>query len=105
MNRCVWPILRWQVRFQVHEADGGQLESVWWGRLRARVRRIWVHDMQGAGNGAGRKSKASWFGGTEKQRHYSPKMRPKIGSQARKPALILQRLLSKTPLPRATVDS
>src|SRR6266567_2575908 len=58
MKRCVWPILRWQVRFQIHEADGGQLESVWWGRLWARVRRIWVHDMQGAGNGAGRKVKS-----------------------------------------------
>src|SRR5437867_7452559 len=58
MNRCVWPILRWQVRFQIHERDGREHESVWWGRLWARVRRIWVHVMQRAGNGAGRKVKS-----------------------------------------------
>src|SRR6266567_4196395 len=58
MNRCVWPILRWQLRFQIHETDGRELESVWWARLWARVRRIWVHVMQGAGDGAGRKVKS-----------------------------------------------
>jgi hypothetical protein len=58
MDRCVRPILRWQVRFQIQETDGRELESVWRGRLWARVRRIWVHVMQGAGNGAGRKVKS-----------------------------------------------